>query len=434
MTSTQEQGTSQSAQENPDAGKWDVSADDGVSELIPYDPSSDDGEIVQGEVVESSTEQDSSDNKSEELKQLEDEFGMSFGQEVTVMRNPSEENPESRLENGWYVGNLTTDEEGNKFVEVMKADPENPGGRLVKDYPLKELKDLQPDSEEDSAGSTAETTEQTERNPELPPQATLLERAANRLNKMIVNRAHKKALKENGQREAAQQQERVDSQEDAFATYEDNVAASKELDRQYEERGTQQLEAQAMNEKFDSDAARAEKIEEAREKIRQTARSIMSALLEAGALTVVGTKKAIESGGQGAKRTAEVAKSSAETAALAALIAKDKTSSAAETAALKGMFAYDKAKETAVDAKNYAKAGIDFTKQQAGEAYTATREKAISLKDAAKNRIQARWNKIKNGSKEKYQSGKNSLRARRTAGRLALGAYRDHMDATKSGQ
>lgn len=106
------------------------------------------------------------------------------------------------------------------------------------------------------------TTEGSQERPELSPTGSRVKQAADRINNMLesraINKAHSEALAENKSRDYV-------AQDAAFASYEENVTYSKDYNT-----------ALKANEHIDAKAARAEKLESAKDKVRGIGRSALN--------------------------------------------------------------------------------------------------------------------------------------------------------------
>lgn len=272
---------------------------------------------------------------------------------------------------------------------------------------------------------------------EVSPTGASLVRAANRVNDLLekraINNAHAEALQEN-------QQRKVDAQNNAYASYEENIDVSAEQD-----------EAYRMNDKIDARAARKERLEEAKDKVRGAGRRALGFLKNAGLIT-------LGAGVLAGEYAAKKVKSGTETVTLGAMIAKDRVASAAETAALGAMIGTDKVKDGAKFAKDTVKVNATTAyeigkyevaeavdraknkvseakdtvsekyadvKQTAGDMIASVRERLRRRKEAALTRKyerHAKWNKLRSASKE-FVGTFSRKKAAKTIGKKALFNY-----------
>lgn len=146
-----------------------------------------------------------------------------------------------------------------------------------------------------------------------------------RLDQRVVNKAHDEAIAEGQQRD-------FDAQNDAYTTYEDNVAlASVDLDDAY-----------AMNDKFDTRLARREKIDETKDKVRDAGQRALGALKSA---RVIALGAGFLAGEYGARKV----KGGAESLALGAMYAKDAVVDTAQAINDKGLALETKFTESATE-------------------------------------------------------------------------------------
>lgn len=300
---------------------------------------------------------------------------------------------------------------------------------------------------------------------EVSPTGASLLRAANRVNTILerraINKAHGEALKEDRQRT-----KEATSQED---------------------------EAYRMNDRYDARAARTEKLEVAKDKVRGFGRKGLAFLKNAGLITLGAGLLAGEKSGRAIK-------SGAETAALYSMEARDKVvasaKSGAETAALHAMFAKDRVVDGATFAKDTVKlnaeaavavskyevgqkiegakaaiqSGVDTVKEKvtdtreiAGDMVASLRERLARRKEAALTRkyerhakwmqfksgvkeyagfvkegfsetadtVKGGYNNLKDSAKERAEKAKWNARAVRTAGRVAVHTFKDTREALK---
>lgn len=279
------------------------------------------------------------------------------------------------------------------MTELLTAPSTHEDDERVSTGELQAIFDAQNESEVDPAQNVAQQRE-------LSPTASFIRMAAHRVAGALEGRALKKVQKA--------------EQNEAFASYEDNVSTTRDRERA---------------EKIDRIEQR---IEAATEHLSATGRSALGRLQEAGLITIGLGYVAGEAAYKGAK-------SGAETAALAGMEAVDRVKSAAETAALKGLYAKDKAGEVISEGwdKAEAVAGKVGQSMEAGvdkaiEFGSDMKDRLIAKMDAAKARRQARrdrWSARFNAGKDKVtdkvERTKASVHATRAAGRAALTAFQD---------
>lgn len=298
-----------------------------------------------------------------------------------------------------------------------------------------------------------DTTDDRELSPFGEKIAAAADRVKTRLENRAITKAHGEALKED-------QQRTIDAQNEAFASYEGNIAYSQDVD-----------EAYRINDKFDARAARREKIDDAKDKVRGAGRRALGFLKNAGMLTLGAGVLAGEYGARKAKSGAETAslyaletkdylasgvKSGVESAALGALYAKDKVAEKASTAMDKTeQFAgkvgakMEAGVETSIAAVSNAvesgKQWVADNKEMAGDMVQSIRERLARRKEAALGRKYARhakWMRIKqtmrdrisdvkDASRERVEKTKWNARATRTAGRIALQGFKETRDTLR---
>ncbi len=111
---------------------------------------------------------------------------------------------------------------------------------------------------------------------EVSPVGSRVMEAATRVNRYLeqraINKAHGEALENDRERTVA-------AQNDAFASYEDNIATTADREAAEDQFAADWDEAHRMNDKFDARAARREKIEVAKNHLRGIGRIAKNALL-----------------------------------------------------------------------------------------------------------------------------------------------------------
>jgi hypothetical protein len=276
-----------------------------------------------------------------------------------------------------------------------------------------------------------------EENREVSPTGSSLLRAAGRVNsfleKRVINKAHSEALVMNEDHDA--EVAMTNAHEEAIGMNDaESVAA---YDRSFdaaiiENRDRDHEEALPMNKAFDKTErrdARAERLDEAKDRVRKLGRASWRKSKDAGLLVAGGALLASEA-------TANAARSGAETVALGAMEAKDKASSVIETGALKTLYGIDKVQGIAASGKER----VSDTTSAAKEALAYRKEAAARRKEEALTRKYARhakWMNMKAAAKSRGQElidrGKNTIdetrlnyRRTRSAGRMALQTFRDH--------
>ncbi len=224
------------------------------------------------------------------------------------------------------------------------------------------------------------------------PMASVLRRFANALERRAVNKAHGEALTEDTER-------KISAQSEAYASYDDNITRSQDIDTAY-----------AMNEQFDARVARQEKIDAAKENVRDIGRRAVEALKSAGLITLGAGLIAGEFAADKAKQASEATKRAAETG----------TQKVADT------------KEVASDMISSVRERLARRKEKAlTRKYEreAKERKRRALASAENNTIQENVKKI--STKERLDKIKWNARAIRTAGRVALLTFKDTREALK---
>ncbi|MDB5165347.1 MAG: hypothetical protein JWM00_237 [Candidatus Saccharibacteria bacterium] len=254
------------------------------------------------------------------------------------------------------------------------------------------------------AQNPEESITSTENGRELSPTASLIRVAANRVAGALEQRALSIHTKE--------------AQEQAFDSYENNIATSKQLDKD-------ENKAYKMNERFESSQARQEKLDEAKIKVRGFGRSALAHLKNAGMITLGVGLLAGEAAGRGAKRGAEAAidgtknvtTKTADKLGDATMSGLGKAENLAETVGTKILGVAESVKE----AREYRK-----------EAAARRKDEALTRKYER----HAKWMKFKqpfvekvNGVKNTVESSKRTIQATRTAGRMALRTFQDTRQA-----
>lgn len=191
--------------------------------------------------------------------------------------------------------------------------------------------------------------------------ASMLRRVADFFEHRAINKAHGDALREN--------QTRIeDAQADAFASYEENITATREMKRKERKEAIDQS------------------IDRARTFATTVGRNALEYTAQAGLVTLGAGIMAGEAVKSGAEKAYQSSKDMADATALRAMYAADTITSTAESAALKAMYATDVIKDKYQDTK------------------TSLAEKFHSLKEAALTRREARrakWNARKKDAKVK---------------------------------
>lgn len=303
-----------------------------------------------------------------------------------------------------------------------------------KTTPLDEL--LDQDSQlEDDADTSAETQAvEIEDTREVSPLASRIEAATNRvitlletgkesakgyLNNRAINKAHGEALAEDNRRTQ-------EAQDEAFASYEDNIARSEEIDEAYD-----------MNDKFDQEAAhqqaraekiaeREQKIQDAKENIAGFGRATLTHLKTAGFFTLGLGVLTAEAGGRAVKRGAE-----ATADALSPMVEYTKS------AYIDGKRKAEERKETRATAKAEARHEREEAEKNARlEREKTERERVDRMIEAAKKKAllaiarkaerRAKWISVK----EKVTGAYNSVRNVPSTSKAAIGRFGRRVRAT----
>ena len=226
-------------------------------------------------------------------------------------------------------------------------------------------------------------------------------------------------------RERAQKKQSRQEQDDAFATYKDNVTYSQEQDKLWDY-------AQKANERFDASQARQERVDEVieagKDKLSQ-GRKLLGRIGRAGLRKTLSAGVMAYDAGQSGARTI---KSAAETVALGGMIAKDRV---VETTKLNKDVAIQVGKEQARDTLNATEAamgrfgqkmesGVETAITKSSEMITSTREAFKSRKDAALSRWGERHTRLVLAERRTIERNKARIDNGRALGHAALGAIR----------
>ena len=175
--------------------------------------------------------------------------------------------------------------------------------------------------------------------------------AANRINKRLeqraINKAHREALVEDSERT-------VELQNDTYATYQSNIDYSSDHE-----------EALGMNERFDAKAARQEKLDQTKSKLRAIGRSTLDRLKDAGVIslgmTIAGASKSKELAGKASQQ----AKQSVSTGMNRAEELAGKAGQKMEGAIESGINAVSGTIESAKEAMDHRRQAATARKEQA---------------------------------------------------------------------
>ena len=242
------------------------------------------------------------------------------------------------------------------MTEVLKspqtstdAEPRSEGWSEVEDA-LHSLTTEQPNPTEQTEASLAdEAYHPDERNPSRF--GAMFISAANRINKRLeqraINKAHREALVEDSERT-------VELQNDAYGTYLSNIDYSSDHE-----------EALGMNERFDAKAARQEKIDQTKSKLRAIGRSTLDRLKDAGlislGMTIAGASKSKELAGKASQQ----AKQSVSTGMNRAEELAGKAGQKMEGAIESGINAVSGTIESAKEAMDHRRQAATVRKEQA---------------------------------------------------------------------
>ncbi|HEY0965604.1 MAG TPA: hypothetical protein VGE13_03940 [Candidatus Saccharimonadales bacterium] len=267
---------------------------------------------------------------------------------------------------------------------------------------------------------------------ELPTQASLLDRAVNRINKFATSRAHGKALKEYRARDY-----------DGYISHLANVADSTEATPMAKATAEMAIEREWRRED------REKMIEKGTEKVRGFGRSVIAHLKGVGEITLGIGLASAEVAGRGVKKTAEAAKTGTakfgEKVGDGFIAGMKKVESGMDATGTK----IETIKQNLEANKMHKEALVENRKRdEQHENALKMNEKFDRVKkrkDAALVRKQARhrkWTNLKTGLKEyngyvkeglveTKERAKRKARIYRSAGRQALATYRDAIAAHK---
>ena len=257
----------------------------------------------------------------------------------------------------------------------------------------------------DSSSSTMpEATSDTR---EVSPTGSKLVRAANRINTLletrVVNKAHGEALRENKLHDAVKQDE-------AYASYESNVERSNDIDQAY-----------AIDDIYNKNAARSERLEASKERVKKFGRNALSRLQNAALISLGLGIMGAEAGYKGAKKGVEATKSG--------------TKAFGEKAG-DGMMAAGRKLENGMDSfansVTSVKENVSDNREARKQAATRKAEKAATQKrerheNKMKNKnekAQAKQDRV-NEAKERAEKRMNEAIARKQARRDKWSARRD---------